>query len=680
LKKEIVLLLLVIVLSPVAISAFSFRVEGEETPEGGTTIELSGYLNVRELLYLDGASSYEFILTVDDVTSSVSSQYLLEIDGKILEELGTHTHSLAGSYVTVSGRFEDDGKAANQQSGETQSAYSETRMIVATMDLQSEHEENENIVTSSTFAQRGRESSVRTLNQIVVPVRYSDVNTTPHSEKYYVGQFYEQEKYSLAAYWRDASYGQLSLNGNVAHWVDLPRTEEYYLNFGGRERDLIQAVDSQIDFDGADNEIQNSSPANVQRQKDRDDVDSVIGIYNGLLGFDIAGYSYLAPIRLATEEGTIYSYFTAIKDTGYGSPVGVPSNYFVGLAAHEMGHNLGWFHTATSNCVYCDPWSLMSGGIYSEFGPSGPIAAHRDREGWIHPEDILIVADKIGQEDSVVEFTLDMLSNPNGQNYLMAKIPFGSHGEYYTIEARKNAINDHTPLEKTGIVMYHHNPRGHVESMEPRSFEMIVDTTGIGDFANADIDVGRSFADKKHKITITNIAETVDAIDVRVTRGAMPPGSSEVECNGLHATIVGTPGDDILTGTSDNDVINGMGGKDTMFGLEGNDTICGGHNSDIIEGGPGDDFLFGNFGNDDLSGGAGNDDMIGGRGEDDLDGGDGDDTLSGWSGDDELSGGDGNDSLYGGDGDDFLLGGNGNDKLRGWIGDDIYADKSDHET
>src|SRR6185503_1015467 len=161
---------------------------------------------------------------------------------------------------------------------------------------------------------------IRTLNQVVAPARYADIDVTPHSEEYYLNQFYTEENYSLAAYWDDVSYGKLVLEGKVTHWVDLPRNSDYYLDFGGREAELVAAIDSQVDFDGPDNGIQNASPQNVFRSSENDDVDSVIGIYNGLIGTGIAGYGYLEPISISTGEGSLFTYFTAIVDTGAGSP------------------------------------------------------------------------------------------------------------------------------------------------------------------------------------------------------------------------------------------------------------------------------------------------------------------------------------------------------------------------
>ena len=162
-------------------------------------------------------------------------------------------------------------------------------------------------------------------------------------------------------------------------------------------------------------------------------------------------------------------------------------------------------------------------------------------------------------------------------------------------------------------------------------------------------------------------------------------------CEGEHATIVGTNGNDILLGTDGPDVIFAGGGSDNIQAGGGDDIICGGPGVDSIDAGPGNDilvggdsvdFLFGQDGVDKLFGGGGDDLLFGGDGRDKLKGGDGDDELDGGpgkdklfgqAGDDLLLGGDNGDTLKGGGGDDVLRGGGGNDVLKGQGGDDLIV-------
>ena len=75
----------------------------------------------------------------------------------------------------------------------------------------------------------------------------------------------------------------------------------------------------------------------------------------------------------------------------------------------------------------------------------------------------------------------------------------------------------------------------------------------------------------------------------------MPSGSSAAtaSCDGKRATIVGTPGDDVIVGKAGNDVIYGGGGNDRISGgPNGNDTICGGPGDDKIDGEGGGDWAW----------------------------------------------------------------------------------------
>ena len=109
-------------------------------------------------------------------------------------------------------------------------------------------------------------------------------------------------------------------------------------------------------------------------------------------------------------------------------------------------------------------------------------------------------------------------------------------------------------------------------------------------------------------------------------------------CIGQMATLVGTPGNDVLTGTPNRDVMLGLGGNDTLLGLGGRDVLCGNEGNDILRGGFGLDFLDGGTGNDQLYGEAGPDYLRGKEGRDQLLGGPGNDELLGGPDDDVLNG------------------------------------------
>ncbi|MCB2222809.1 MAG: L,D-transpeptidase family protein [Actinobacteria bacterium] len=151
-------------------------------------------------------------------------------------------------------------------------------------------------------------------------------------------------------------------------------------------------------------------------------------------------------------------------------------------------------------------------------------------------------------------------------------------------------------------------------------------------------------------------------------------GRAVPRCQGQDATIVGTPGDDVLWGTPGDDVIAGGGGDDEIHGRGGDDVICGQSGDDTIYGDAGDDRLSGDSGDDLIVAGSGDDvvnsgtgsDVVrAGSGHDRVKGGSGRDVLRGQGGNDVLDGKAGNDTLVGGGGADTLVGGGDTDKVRG---------------
>lgn len=139
------------------------------------------------------------------------------------------------------------------------------------------------------------------------------------------------------------------------------------------------------------------------------------------------------------------------------------------------------------------------------------------------------------------------------------------------------------------------------------------------------------------------VAGLVAATLPLVAATAAPP----VRCAGVPATIVGTPGNDVLIGTSGRDVIVGRGGDDVIDGLSGRDLICGGSGADTIDAGPGSDHVRGQGGDDAIAGGAGADVLVGGSGDDTIRGNRGSDVIYGSAGADRARGGRGDDQCRG---------------------------------
>jgi Ca2+-binding RTX toxin-like protein len=169
-------------------------------------------------------------------------------------------------------------------------------------------------------------------------------------------------------------------------------------------------------------------------------------------------------------------------------------------------------------------------------------------------------------------------------------------------------------------------------------------------------------------------------------------------CLGEKATIVGTPGDDVITGTKRDDVIVALEGNDTIDARDGDDLVCAGDGNDVVDGGDG--FVTG------IDGGAGDDridggdaaislalyqdapdpiaaDLVAGTASgwgtdtlvniDAVFGSEYDDVLKGDGHENGFFGGPGNDVISARGGDDFLSGDDGDDSLDGGPGRDVVS-------
>ncbi len=199
--------------------------------------------------------------------------------------------------------------------------------------------------------------------------------------------------------------------------------------------------------------------------------------------------------------------------------------------------------------------------------------------------------------------------------------------------------------------------------------------------------------------------------DLRFAFGRFQGGEGRrLSCNGVPATVQGTPGDDVLiagevtaTGTGDDTVKRGgalictgpgddrveAGDAGKVWLGAGDDTFSTTRMASLVQGQAGDDRILGRVfraegGQGDdlidttrfadrswdyneklLIGGPGNDRIFANHGEDRLLGGAGADTLKGGLDEDRLEGGPGADSLFGGKATDVLIGGPGRDRLHG---------------
>jgi uncharacterized repeat protein (TIGR01451 family) len=154
---------------------------------------------------------------------------------------------------------------------------------------------------------------------------------------------------------------------------------------------------------------------------------------------------------------------------------------------------------------------------------------------------------------------------------------------------------------------------------------------------------------KKKRGTIENTASIAsDTPDPQAANDADTEpttiGAGGPSCKRQSATVVGTPGDDVLTGTAGKDVFVAGDGNDRVSAGGGKDLVCTGRGRDWINAGGGNDFVKAGGGRDKLAGKRGGDTLKANRGRDRLRGGSGNDLLAGGKGRDRCKGGSGRDT------------------------------------
>jgi immune inhibitor A len=213
------------------------------------------------------------------------------------------------------------------------------------------------------------------------------------------------ENGSMKEFYKENSYGQFVVEGDVYGWMMMPFTYDYYVNgsrgFGGPYpnnaqrlvEDAVMMADYYVDY---------------SKYYDPDGngvIDGLVVVHAGA-GFETTGDSNMihshkwntsSPVE--TNDG-VYCYTYNMNPEEEASPQGSNTLVKIGVFCHEFGHTLGLpdLYDTDYSSSGIGKWSLMAGGSYngqSEI-PAQFDAWCKYRLGWVTPD--LITENEIGHE------------------------------------------------------------------------------------------------------------------------------------------------------------------------------------------------------------------------------------------------------------------------------------------
>lgn len=359
-------------------------------------VRLTGTLNIVAGDHQDLTMPPIEVVTLVD---SAGGETVLLISDTLRETLGLDFYRLNGQEVTVTGSPGGAGPGPATL-GPADDAVFNVTAIEPVMGAQ------------AAVADTAVSGNTRWLT---IACKFADFAEEPQPLSFF-DDMYANSYASLDAYWREASAGQINLDGSRAvGWYVLPKPmsayqiDDTYLRLSDLLLDCAAQADPQVNFT------------------------EYMGInimLNGSPGCCAWGGNATVTLDGVQRQWKV----TWIPKWGYRD---------LGYVQHEMTHAYGiLWHSYANDNAYGDYWDVVSQamvayysghprGLYGYIGQHTQ-AYHRAYLGWTPPERILTVG------PGVTQVKLARTTQPGPNGFLMAIVPIGgSTTHFYAVEARR---------------------------------------------------------------------------------------------------------------------------------------------------------------------------------------------------------------------------------------------------
>jgi M6 family metalloprotease-like protein len=346
------------------------------------------------------------------------------------------------------------------------------------------------------------------LRLLVIAAEFKDLNHTVTTD-----QIKQTFSGPVSNYYKQVSYGAVTLQVDVFGWYRLPLPESSY------GMDCVAVDDPDCSGQDASWGIARDAVLLAQKDVNIDNYDSYAFVHSGTgeesskVKVDVWSVTYLGGVYVPTATKTL-TRFTIIPET---EAQGAVTN---GVYTHELGHLLfglpDLYNTNTGRTIL-GPWSLMDKGLWNG-NPPGSSPAYMEawskiKLGWINGS-MLGVASSGGFSNYTI-FPTETASS--GVHAIEIPISGSPPTRYYLVEVR-DRIGYDSALPAFGVLITYVD-----ENLFLGKVTIVDGHPNVPGLEDATWNVGQTFIDPKTNLEVAITNQTGNAFQVTVDRRAPLP-------------------------------------------------------------------------------------------------------------------------------------------------------------